>query len=262
MTEEGDTAAALRTGRGGPAYATMGAVTRPSELPRNRKRRAGTNRDRILATGLQLFNERGSNAVSTNTIADALGISPGNLYYHFDSKEAIIRELWDQAEAMMAPAFDAVAANSTFAPDGLVRFLVDGIHGVWRFRFFFWDFDSLVAQDPQFADSVATVLDRTRARIREILRALIDEGVMADPTEPRDLERLSTNLELIYINWVRRVRGAGHEPHGPGDAAECGLHAFLVLEPRLEPAYARRVRKALEALRTEQAQPPTRATGQ
>src|SRR4029077_13600880 len=53
-------------------------------------------RDRILATALRLFNERGTAAVSTNHIADALGISPGNLYYHFRNKEEIIRAIFEQ----------------------------------------------------------------------------------------------------------------------------------------------------------------------
>ena len=53
-------------------------------------------RERILATALCLFNESGTAPVSTNHIAEALGISPGNLYYHFRNKEEIIRALFEQ----------------------------------------------------------------------------------------------------------------------------------------------------------------------
>jgi AcrR family transcriptional regulator len=52
--------------------------------------------ERILATALRLLNEQGTAAVSTNHIAEALGMSPGNLYYHFRNKEAIIRALFEQ----------------------------------------------------------------------------------------------------------------------------------------------------------------------
>ncbi len=47
----------------------------------------------ILETSLELFNTHGSAAVSTKKIAAEMGISPGNLYYHFKNKEEIIREM-------------------------------------------------------------------------------------------------------------------------------------------------------------------------
>ena len=55
-----------------------------------------SNRERIVDTALQLFNERGSATVSTNHIAAAARISPGNLYYHFRNKEEIVRALFER----------------------------------------------------------------------------------------------------------------------------------------------------------------------
>jgi len=56
-------------------------------------------RDKIIHTSIQFFNEQGTKAVSTNHIASAIGISPGNLYYHFRNMEDIIRAIFEQMDA-------------------------------------------------------------------------------------------------------------------------------------------------------------------
>ena len=52
-------------------------------------------KDKIIATAIDLFNVHGTKAISTNHIAKEMGISPGNLYYHFRSKNDIIRSISD-----------------------------------------------------------------------------------------------------------------------------------------------------------------------
>lgn len=47
----------------------------------------------ILKTALILFNKYGTQEISTKRIAKQMGISPGNLYYHFKNKKQIIRAL-------------------------------------------------------------------------------------------------------------------------------------------------------------------------
>ncbi|WP_354693063.1 TetR/AcrR family transcriptional regulator, partial [Escherichia coli] len=43
-----------------------------------------------------LFNEQGEPNVSTLEIANELGISPGNLYYHFHGKEPLVMALFER----------------------------------------------------------------------------------------------------------------------------------------------------------------------
>ena len=50
-------------------------------------------RDRILATALDLFIEQGYDKTSLREIAERVGVTKAALYYHFSSKEEILRTL-------------------------------------------------------------------------------------------------------------------------------------------------------------------------
>ena len=56
-------------------------------------------RERILHCSLDMFNQYGHIKVSTVEIANALEISPGNLYYHFNGKDQLLTELFYEYEA-------------------------------------------------------------------------------------------------------------------------------------------------------------------
>jgi AcrR family transcriptional regulator len=62
-------------------------------------------RDHILAAALHLFAEKGYDATSMREIAEALHISKPALYYHFDSKEDIVRgimqDMLDQLDELV-----------------------------------------------------------------------------------------------------------------------------------------------------------------
>ena len=51
---------------------------------------------RIQEAALALFNRYGEFDVSTSQIAGALGISPGNLYYHYPAKDGLVNTLFEQ----------------------------------------------------------------------------------------------------------------------------------------------------------------------
>jgi AcrR family transcriptional regulator len=67
-------------------------------------------RKQILQTGKALFNEHGSNAVSTRDIAQAPGISKGNLSYHFKKKEETMEAILLESQNSPRPS-----APTTFA---------------------------------------------------------------------------------------------------------------------------------------------------
>src|SRR3954451_18811894 len=59
-----------------------------------RSRGDTATRDRVVDCALSLFAERGTTAVSMRELADAAGVTVPGLYYHFDSKAELIREVY------------------------------------------------------------------------------------------------------------------------------------------------------------------------
>jgi AcrR family transcriptional regulator len=51
-------------------------------------------KERILEKALALLNERGVGQVSIRTVGDALGMSPGNLCYHYPNVDAMVEALY------------------------------------------------------------------------------------------------------------------------------------------------------------------------
>jgi len=70
-----------------------------AKLPRSQgKTSSGTRkgrrtRERILLTSIDLFSEKGYDAVSIREIAAAVGIKDSSIYRHFESKDAILDEI-------------------------------------------------------------------------------------------------------------------------------------------------------------------------
>lgn len=59
------------------------------------RKAAGDRRAEIQRAALSLFTGHGYEATSMREIAEQLGITKAALYYHFDSKEAIVRSLFE-----------------------------------------------------------------------------------------------------------------------------------------------------------------------
>lgn len=65
-----------------------------------RQGRGEQTRAAIIEAALGLFSERGFDATTMRAIAQKAGVSLGNAYYYFDSKEQLIQGFYDHAAAL------------------------------------------------------------------------------------------------------------------------------------------------------------------
>ena len=152
--------------------------------------RAEQTRSAIIEAALRLFRERGYDASTMRAIASAAGVSTGNAYYYFSSKEDLIQEFYLRSHAEHAAACrDVLDRHDEFAARlrGTVRSLIDVLDPYHAFAATFYknaaepssplspfSKESSAARDASIA-LYASVVAGSSARIDRELRAELPE---------------------------------------------------------------------------------------
>ena len=164
-------------------------------------------KERILQLSLQLFNERGERSVTTNHIAAELGMSPGNLYYHFRNKNEIIKELMEQyqhqtLEMLALPDDRALDANDK------VHYFQVLSSQLWAYRFLHRDVYHLVENNEDFRKMYPRFAGQVMQQGQKIYKGFVNAGLM-DMTDS-EIEALIINLWIVLTNWTNFLYMSGH----------------------------------------------------
>ena len=187
--------------------------------------RTERTRRRILAEALRQFNERGEARVTTGAIATALGMSPGNLYYHFRNKDRIVEELFAELERRL-DAEPPLAADAGEAIEDLWLYLHLMLEAIWEFRFLYRNLDDVVARSRRMRDHFGRIAARKRDAIVRLCESLAAAGAMrATPDEIRTLARNVLVVATYWLNFQSLARG---REEGDADLGT-GAHQVMAL---------------------------------
>ena len=156
-------------------------------------------RDRILEVSLLLFNEEGESGLSSVDIANALEISPGNLYYHFKGKDAIIRALFDRFEEEMRVILRGSKGGLASIEDNWVYIYIL-LEEIYDFRFFYRDLAGLLARYPDLAIRFRSLVAAKRQTIARILSDLEKAGPLT--IDKRLREPLIDQIITALTFWL------------------------------------------------------------
>lgn len=188
--------------------------------------------ERIAEVTLELFNRFGEPNVSTTMISAELNISPGNLYYHFPSKDALVNQLFDRYEAALLGLLDA--APDVQDVEDTWFFLHSLFEQVWSHRFLYRDLNNLLSGNRHLETHFHAVLERKTRAFRSLLESLATAGLMR--IDPDSIETLSASMSVMVTYWlsyeyVRNPRQA-MEPASAGLALTRGAqHVLALLKP-------------------------------
>jgi len=166
-------------------------------------------KDKIIQTSISLFNEHGERAISTNHIASSLGMSPGNLYYHFKNKEDIIRHIFALYRDHLSTHFKPVDQGDD-AFERLGPYLDSLFELMWRYHFFYDNLGDILARDSQLKQGYIDFQQELLEQVRNIILALRDSEIIA--IDEQDAIELAHTLKLTVSFWTpymkaRRLSG-------------------------------------------------------
>ncbi len=163
-----------------------------------------STKEKILDTALALFNTVNTQAATTNHIAKAMGISPGNLHYHYRNREEIIQKLYEQ-----------MLTESTLLVQDLPKNIVELFEHqkvmsriLWKYRFFHRELLFLLSRDPVLKERYIKDNVAHRERIRITFGNLAAHGDLNIPYD-NILDQLTDTILLVLEFWNPMVETLG-----------------------------------------------------
>lgn len=159
----------------------------------------GDTPERILARTLELFNDYGEPNVTTNRIADELEISPGNLHYHFRTKQSLIEALFARFERRM---LNLLAAPEDSRPEieDIWLFLHLLFETIAEYRFLYRDLSELCSNSRSLHLRFRALLKLSMQTADALCAGLVRAGHME--IEPLQRKGLVRNLVLVSSFWI------------------------------------------------------------
>ena len=193
--------------------------------------------ERILEVTLVLFNRFGEPNVSTTLISAELGISPGNLYYHYPAKDELINTLFDRYEKALGEILQAADGVENVEDAWLFFHMLFEL--IWGYRFLYRDLNDLLSKNRRLETHFQYVLKNKAKAMHALLDGLARNGAVricgaeAAPT--------ATSMVVVVTYWLsfEYVRDPRHalEPENAAAAmGRGGYHALALLLPHLDEA--------------------------
>lgn len=155
--------------------------------------------ERIAEMALNLFNELGEPNVTTNRIADELDMSPGNLHYHFRTKQDLVELLFGRYEQRMLQLLGGEMIDEAGVEDAWL-FLHLVFEAIAEYRFIYRDLTELCARSRRLHQRVRAILKLSMETANGLLQGLERAEQLSISRLQRDT--VVRNIVLISSYWI------------------------------------------------------------
>lgn len=158
-------------------------------------------KDHILKTALDLFNADGLSKVTLRTIANKMGISQGNLSYHYKKREEIIESLYFQLvdkvdENMSKGEGGTVGLQTMFGMSAVM------MENLFEYRFFMLDFVQIMRESDKIKTHFLQLTKIREEQFSMLFSGLIEKGVLRKEVLPNEYLFLYKRIQILGDFWI------------------------------------------------------------
>lgn len=158
-------------------------------------------KEKILSQSLILFNQDGVENITTRHIAKALGISQGNLHYHYPNKNSLITRLFEQfiAEIKSAARYNP---EESFEKEAVLKSMADNFKIMYQYRFLFKDNELVWRRVPTIKEQIIQFFDSKRKEIKALILHYKREGIFRADISDQQIDYLANQFVFSISSWL------------------------------------------------------------
>ncbi|MDA1245571.1 MAG: TetR/AcrR family transcriptional regulator [Proteobacteria bacterium] len=207
-------------------------------------------RERIIALAQTRFNELGYGNVTTAALAAELGISEGNLWYHFKTKRDLLEAISAEFVLYLNERLALLPDKKADVIEGYIALMASHEQELLRYRFLYRDQADYGGHSQIVLDNITGLYDKSRAQFKAFYSEMVRVGVLDWPKH--QLDSLTVNA-VILIRFGLEYLRESQQAFDSSAVEKTFLQHLTLFEHRLEPAAAKRLRYAVANLSSDAA---------
>ncbi|WBL41765.1 TetR family transcriptional regulator [Algoriphagus halophytocola] len=136
-------------------------------------------KDKIILEAIAQYNEHGVQGITSRHIAGGIGISHGNLDYHYKTKEDLLVAIHGKMREEMTALYDNQQEDCS-AVENLHLLLIQFEEFQYKFRFFNLDVLEITRSFPKVSKLIRETLEIRKAQTEELFEKFKQEGYLTE----------------------------------------------------------------------------------
>jgi AcrR family transcriptional regulator len=188
-----------------------------------------STKKKILLEAIKQYNQKGILTITSRHIAADIGISYGNLDYHFKNKETLLLAIYKQMRTEMDASYQS-RDSKTNVFEYFFNLLLFLEQFQYKYRFFNQEVLEIVRAYPKISKLLKKTIELREEQMEKIFDELVAEGFLIEKSNETYL-RLQHTIRIVITFWTSKQQViTNYRYSGEGEMTR---HIWELLKPYL-----------------------------